>query len=45
MPGPSDDDDSFVLDDDADFDPPLDEPWQDQFDDDPNPYAGTFSED
>jgi len=44
MIGPGDDDDDVAVSDD-DFDPPLDEPWQDQYDDDPNPYAGTYSED
>lgn len=43
MTGPGDDEDDFVVDD--DINPPLDDVWESQFDDDPNPYHGTYSED
>lgn len=44
MIGPGDDDGDINFETPHD-DEPLDEGWQDQFDDDPNPYHGTYSED
>jgi hypothetical protein len=43
MFGPEDDEFHVVSD--EDFDPPLDDDFASQWDDDPNPYAGTLSED